>query len=100
MFGELRRLWSGDLPLAKAFWVYAAFIGVSINLLTSTLFLVLIVADRPLMALAIGYGASVPYNIVATVGVWRAAGRHPGDRAHADLARAATLIGMTLLTVT
>lgn len=98
--GELRQLWYGDLPLARAFWVYAAFVGVSVNLVTSVLFLVLITLDRPLAAFAVGYGVSVPYNILAVVGVWRAAARHPGDRAHADLARAVTLIGMAVLTVT
>ncbi len=98
--GELRRLWSGELPLVQAFWIYAVFGGVAVNLVTSVLFLVLVSADRPLAALVAGYGVSVPYNIVATVGVWRAADRHQGDRTHADLARIVTLIGMALLTVT
>ena len=97
---ELRRLWSGELPLAQAFWVYAAFGGVAVNLVTSVLFLVLVSLDWPFSALVAGYGVSVPYNVVATVGVWRAAGNHTGDRTHADLARFVTLIGMALLTVT
>lgn len=97
---ELRRLWSGALPLAQAFWVYAVFGGVAVNLVTSVLFLVLVSMDWPLSALVAGYGVSVPYNVVATVGVWRAAGRHQGNRTHADLARLVTLIGMALLTVT
>lgn len=96
----LRRLWAGELPLGEAFWVYAVLGGLAINLLTSLLFLVLITADRPFAALLVGYGPSVPYNVVATVGVWRAAARHPGDRTVADLARIVTLVGMTLLTVT
>ncbi|MDH3242874.1 MAG: hypothetical protein OEO83_19640 [Alphaproteobacteria bacterium] len=98
--GELRQLWSGELPLARAFWVYAVLGGVAVNLVTSALFLALIAAEQPLAALAAGYGVSVPYNLVALVGVWRAAGRHKGDRAHADLARVITLVGMALLTVT
>jgi len=97
---ELRRLWSGEMPLARAFWVYAALGGIAVNLVTSALFLALIAAEWPLAALVAGYGVSVPYNVAATVGVWRAADRHDGDRTHADLARLVTLIGMALLTVT
>jgi hypothetical protein len=96
---ELRRLWSGDMLLARAFWVYAALGGVAVNLVTSILFLVLLSSDWPVAALVAGYGVAVPYNTVALVGVWRAAGRHEGKRAHADLARLITLIGMALLTV-
>lgn len=43
---------------------------------------------------------SVPYNLLATVGVWRSASRYQGPSSHADLARFTTLIVMVLLTVT
>jgi hypothetical protein len=98
--GELRRLWSGELPLVRAFWTYAVFLGVAVNLVTSGLFLALMAAEQPLAALVAGYGVSLPYNIVATVGVWRAAGRHEGDPLHAELARTVTLVGMLLLSLT
>ena len=98
--GKLRALWAGDLPLAEAFWTYAVSIGLAVNVTTSLLFLALIAADRPLAALFVGYVCSVPYNVVAAVGVWRSAARHQGERAHAELARLVTLIGMILLSVT
>jgi hypothetical protein len=98
--GRLRALWAGDLPLGEAFWVYAVSIGLSVNVATSLLFLALIAADRPLAALFVGYVCSVPYNVVATVGVWRSAARHEGVRVHAELARLVTLVGMVLLSVT
>ena len=62
--------------------------------------LVLIVEDRPLAAVVAGYALSVPYNIVATVGVWRSANRYVGPSLHADLARIATIILMAALTLT
>lgn len=95
---KLRALWAGDLPLGEAFWTYAIGVGVLVNLVTSGLFLTLITLDRPLAALVVGYALSVPYNIVALVGVWRSGARHPG--ALADLARIVTLVVMVLLTVT
>ena len=97
---ELRRLWSGDLPLGQAFWTYAIAGGLLVNLATSALFLALITADRALAALAVGYGLSVPYNVVALVGVWRSAARHEGDPTRADLVRTVTLVAMFLMTVT
>ena len=97
---RLRALWAGDLPLGEAFWTYAVTIGLTVNVVTSLLFLALIAADRPLAALFAGYVCSVPYNVVAVVGVWRSAARYQGERAHAELARLITLVGMVILSVT
>jgi len=88
------------VPLVRAFWTYAVLLGVAVNVLTSGAFLALVAADQPFAALAVGYGLSIPYNIVATVGVWRAARRYDGDPAHAQLARVVTLVGMLLLSLT
>ncbi|WP_372622171.1 hypothetical protein [Falsiroseomonas sp.] len=96
----LLRLWRGELPLATAFWNWAVLGGLAVNLTTSILFLVLISADRPIAALVVGYGLSVPYNVLVAVGVWRSAGRHEGDRRWADTARFVTVIGMTILSLT
>lgn len=89
---KLKALWRGDLSLGEAFWTW----GVT----TSILFLMLITKDLPVPALVVGYGVSLPYNFVATVGVWRSAARHDGPAHHADLARGASAILMTVLSVT
>jgi hypothetical protein len=94
------RLWKGDMPLPQAFWIWAVAGGIAVNLLTSILFLALIAADRIVPAFVVGYALSVPYNIVATVGVWRSAARFEGERRWADLARIVTVAGMILLSVT
>jgi hypothetical protein len=97
---KLRALWAGELPLSEAFWTFAVAIGLTVNVVSSLLFLALITADRPLAALFVGYVCSVPYNVVAVVGVWRSAARHEGERTHAELARLVTLVGMILLSLT
>ena len=97
---KLRSLWMGELPLGEAFWTWAIGIGLAVNLTTSVLFLVLIAADRPWAALFVGYVLSVPYNVLAGVGVWRSAARYQGPAGHAELARIATVVVMLLLTVT
>jgi hypothetical protein len=97
---KLRALWSGEVPLGEAFWTFAIGIGLLVNLITSGLFLTLITFDRPWAALFVGYALSVPYNILALVGVWRSAARYPGDALHADLARVVTAVVTVVLTVT
>ena len=97
---KLRALWAGKLPLGEAFWTWAIGIGLLVNLTTSVLFLALITYDRPWAALFVGYALSVPYNVVALVGVWRSAARYQGQRGLADLARIAAVVVMTLLSLT
>lgn len=97
---KLRSLWLGELRLGEAFWTWAIGIGLFVNLTTSALFLALITADRPWAALFIGYVLSVPYNLVAVVGVWRSAARYHGPACHAELARIVIVIVMLLLSMT
>jgi hypothetical protein len=89
----------GNLPLGDAFWAWAVIGGLLVNISTSIAFLALITNDLPWAALIVGYGFSVPYNVVVLVGVWRSAARHDGPQVHADLARGATLILMTVLSL-
>ena len=97
---NLCRLWRGELALANAFWNWAFLGGLFINVASSALFLFLIMNDRPISAFIAGYAPSIPYNIIASVGVWRSAGHYQGERHWADLARTVTLIGMVLLSLT
>lgn len=97
---KLQALWRGDLPLADAFWTWTLIGGLFVNITTSLLFLTMITLDRTVAALLLGYGLSIPYNIIAVVGVWRSAARYEGANLHTDLARAASVILMGLLSVT
>lgn len=94
----LRRLWRGELKLAEAFWTWAVCIGLVINLVSLMISLILVTEDRAIAALVVGHGIAVPYNIVATVGVWRSAARHP-DRSRAVTARIVTVVMMVVLSI-
>lgn len=98
--GKLARLWRGEVPLADAFWSWAVLGGLAVNLATSLGFLALISAGQTIPALLVGYGLSVPYNILVTVGVWRSAARYTGSPLRAEAARLVTLAGMILLSLT
>lgn len=92
-------IWRGEAPLSTAFWGWAVLGGLLVNVVTSFLFLAFFMQNRTLLALLIGYGVSIPYNVFATVGVWRSANRFEGDRNWADLAKAVTVIGMVVLSL-
>lgn len=94
------RLWRGELPLSTAFWTWAVAGGMAVNVTTSVVFLILIARDQPIAALIAGYVLSVPYNILATVGVWRAAGRYAGPPHWAQAARLVTVVAMGVLSLT
>jgi hypothetical protein len=97
---QIGRLWRGEVPLNGAFWNWAVLGGLAVNLSTTILFLVLISNELPVAALIVGYGLSVPYNILVAVGVWRSAARHEGDPRWAETARLVTLVGMIILSLT
>lgn len=97
---RLLSLWRGDMPLVDAFWTWTVTIGLMVNVITSLLFLTLMTLDRPGVALIAGYALSVPYNIVAVVGVWRAAERDQAPAMSPDLARIASALLMGALSLT
>lgn len=91
--------WRGEAPLSSAFWNWAVLGGLLVNVVTSFLFLTFFMQNQTLVALLIGYGVSIPYNIFATVGVWRSANRFEGERKWADLAKVVTVIEMVVLSL-
>lgn len=97
---SLRALWRGEMPLADAFWIWTVTVGLAVNLVTSALFVALMTNDRVFEALVAGYVPSLPYNLVASVGLLRAAARYDGPALNADLARGAGLLLMAVLSFT
>ncbi len=94
------RLWRGELPLAEAFWTWAVLGGLVVNILTSIGFLWLVMAGLLIPAYIVGYGLSLPYNLVATVGTLRSASRPDTDPQWAGPARAAVILLMAVLSIT
>ena len=97
---KLLALWRGDLPLDVAFWSWTVLGGLLVNISTSIGFLALISADLTWPAVFVGYGLSVPYNVVALVGVWRSTANYEGPPVYGQLARGVSLMLMAVLTLT
>jgi hypothetical protein len=88
---RLKELWRGQLPLAVAFWHYAIYYGLIVNLATTTLAVILLLLEAPIVLVVIVHVLSVPYSIAAMVGVWRSANRCDGSNRFAHFARIGVL---------
>jgi hypothetical protein len=87
---KLRALWRGELPLEVAFWHYAIYYGLIVNLAATTISIVLFLNDAPASAVAV-HLIPVPYSVLTAVGVWRSARRYGGDSKFAHFARIGVL---------
>jgi hypothetical protein len=97
--GTLRRLWAGEVPLARAFWEYAMVYGFVLNLFTTIASFALLTTDAPAaFGLAIFF-LPMPYNLFVLVAVWRAAARYVGPRHWASYARVAVVLWVLLVTL-
>ena len=95
-----RRLWAGELSLHDAFWHYAVWYGLAVNVLTSVAYLILYVKDAsPWLQVSI-YFLPLPYNLLVLVAVWRSAARYDGDPKWADWARAIVSVWVVLMIAT
>jgi hypothetical protein len=104
---RLKALWQGRLPLDEAFWRYAIFWGLLINV-TATFaaagFAVQVDAADSGPGL-FSYAAIAahllpfPFNLAILVGVWRSAGNAPGRPVAAVAARTFVTLWATFLTL-
>jgi hypothetical protein len=94
------KLWAGEVPLAQAFWTWAVVGALIVNSVTTFAFLLLIMADKPVIAVLAGYAFSVPYNIIVGVGVWRSAANYLGNPHWSTLARMASVTLLLVLSLT
>ena len=88
----VRRLWAGEVPLARAFWSYAMIGGTALNGVTTLLAMALLAMDAPAVVAVILFALPIPYNLLVLVAVWRSAGAYQGPRLWADLARVAIVV--------
>ena len=88
----VRRLWAGEVPLARAFWSYAVIGGTALNGVTTLLAMALLTMNVPAILAVVAFALPIPYNLLVLVAVWRSAGAYHGPRIWADLARMGVVI--------
>lgn len=99
MTAAIRRLWRGEVPLARAFWEFAILYGLLLNLLATIASFGLFTTDTPTVYGIVVFLLPAPYNLLVLVAVWRSAGRYQGPRLWADLARPVVVLWIVLVTL-
>ena len=84
---RLKELWRGQLPLEVAFWHYAIFYGLVVNIAATTASVILLLADAPIALVVAVHVLPLPYSIVTMAGVWRSARSYRGQGNFANFAR-------------
>ena len=95
MRGVLQRLgelWRGQLPLEIAFWHYAIYYGLIVNLAATTVSVILLLGEAPVAWYVAVHLLPVPYSVVTTCGVWRSADHHRGRGSFATVARVGVVL--------
>lgn len=88
----MRALWTGALPLPRAFWDWAILGGFFVNLAATAASLALVVAGVHVFWPLAVHLAPLPYNILVLVAVWRSAVAYAGPPVWAKLARLAIVV--------
>lgn len=71
----IRRLWLGELPLARVFWTDMLAIGTVVNVAAGIVAMLLFVSGAPISIGVAVHFAPLPYNLLLFFAVWQAASR-------------------------
>jgi hypothetical protein len=96
MLDKLKALWRGQLALEVAFWHYAIYYGLIVNAVATTISVILLLVDAPIVLAVAVHFIPLPYSVVTAVGVWRSAERHGGPGKFANFARIGVLAWVCL----
>lgn len=95
----LRELWVGRMPLGRAFWEFAVFYGLVLNLLTTVAsFGLLAFGVHAAIAMTVFF-LPLPYNLFVLMAVWRSAARYQGPPHWANAARVAVTLWAVAVTL-
>lgn len=96
---DLRKLWTGEMPLRQAFWEFFLLYGGIINTLALIVAFGILSADGPPAVAVAVLVLPAPYVIFSAIGAWRSAGAYQGPPHRAAAAKAATLVLAVLMIV-
>jgi hypothetical protein len=87
----VRRLWAGEVPLARAFWDYGIIGGTALNALTTVASMTLLALRGMEAAALVVFLLPIPYNVLIVIAVWRSASAYAGRPLWAGIARIAII---------
>jgi hypothetical protein len=74
-FRYVRRLWSGELPLSRVFWIDMLLVGTLVNVVSLIAAIILFAGEAPVAWGVAAFLAHIPYSLLLFAGVWRSATR-------------------------
>jgi hypothetical protein len=95
----MRALWTGQLPLGRAFWEYALLYGTLASLLATGSALALLAAGIPAVLALVVHLLAWPYLLLVVVGVHRSASRYTGRPLWARLAEVTVVLWAVIMAV-
>ena len=78
--GLIKRIWNGELPLVKVYWLYGVALGAFFTIFS------LLIKNYPIALIVIAI-ALIPYQILVFVGIWRSADAYKDKKIWAILAK-------------
>lgn len=90
----MKKLWSGDVPLSVAYWVYGWLLPMGLALVFVILGITLVPGSVPAQSFVLVVGC---YTVFWGVGTWRAASKYQGLKLWAVLAKAYIVAPLVLL---
>jgi hypothetical protein len=92
----IKRIWNGELPLVKIYWVYGVLVGLLLRIFVEVSYPFVSISHLQLYSYFL-IAVLIPYQILISVGIWRSATAYTEVQVWAILAKIAAVIG--LLTV-
>jgi hypothetical protein len=106
--GFVFRLWRGEIPLVKTYWIYGCLVGLVIRLISPALTYILVANSQSLSAFDVSFISylwvliTVLYSVFILIAIWRSANKYelvkPTRRGNAGLAKASVIVGAIILT--
>ena len=95
----MQEFWRGEVPLARAFWLWGILGGGIVSLASTLLALAVLAAGGPGWLSVLVFAAHIPWNLILLIGVWRSSDRAEIRADFAQLARVLIVAWVLLLSV-
>jgi hypothetical protein len=92
----IKRIWNGELPLVKVYWVYGVLVGLLIKVFVEVSYSFVSINHLQFYSYFL-IAILIPYQLLISVGIWRSATVYTKNKVWAVLAKIAAVIGLLVV---
>jgi hypothetical protein len=92
----IKRIWNGELPLVKVYWVYGVLVGLLIKVFVEVSYSFVSINHLQSYSYFL-IAILIPYQLLISVGIWRSATVYTNNKVWAVLAKIAAVIGLLVV---